>query len=111
FCLFFFSSRRRHTRFSRDWSSDVALPISGSLQFAHDNGVVHRDLKPANIMFRDRFTPVLTDFGIARQNDAAATRLTQTGMMIGKIGRASCREREEGQGDGVALKQHTELSL
>src|SRR5690606_39977451 len=22
-CLFFFSSRRRHTRFSRDWSSDV----------------------------------------------------------------------------------------
>src|SRR5690606_40259424 len=26
---FFFSSRRRHTRFSRDWSSDVALPING----------------------------------------------------------------------------------
>src|SRR5690606_39326633 len=23
FCIFFFSSRRRHTRFSRDWSSDV----------------------------------------------------------------------------------------
>src|SRR5690606_39730667 len=23
FSLFFFSSRRRHTRFSRDWSSDV----------------------------------------------------------------------------------------
>src|SRR5690606_40092454 len=22
-CIFFFSSRRRHTRFSRDWSSDV----------------------------------------------------------------------------------------
>src|SRR5690606_40055969 len=22
-CVFFFSSRRRHTRFSRDWSSDV----------------------------------------------------------------------------------------
>src|SRR5690606_41020532 len=25
--FFFFSSRRRHTRFSRDWSSDCALPI------------------------------------------------------------------------------------
>src|SRR5207253_7232473 len=23
FCLFFFSSRRRHTRWPRDWSSDV----------------------------------------------------------------------------------------
>src|SRR5688572_31414197 len=26
--IFFFSSRRRHTRFDCDWSSDVALPIS-----------------------------------------------------------------------------------
>src|SRR3989449_11161218 len=26
--FFFFSSRRRHTRCSRDWSSDVCLPIS-----------------------------------------------------------------------------------
>src|SRR2546430_4998282 len=28
-CVFFFSSRRRHTRFDCDWSSDVALPIYG----------------------------------------------------------------------------------
>src|SRR5207247_5726424 len=27
-CLFFFSSRRRHTRSTRDWSSTCALPIS-----------------------------------------------------------------------------------
>src|SRR5690606_8559595 len=27
FSFFFFSSRRRHTRFSRDWSSECALPI------------------------------------------------------------------------------------
>src|SRR5438445_12458537 len=27
--FFFFSSRRRHTRYWRDWSSDVCLPISG----------------------------------------------------------------------------------
>src|SRR5579884_1436426 len=26
-CYFFFSSRRRHTRWPRDWSSDVSLPI------------------------------------------------------------------------------------
>src|SRR5690606_40887477 len=34
--FFFFSSRRRHTRFSRDWSSDVCssdLPGLRSLQF------------------------------------------------------------------------------
>src|SRR5690606_40548037 len=35
-CCFFFSSRRRHTRFSRDWSSDVcssdlAAPRAGTM--------------------------------------------------------------------------------
>jgi serine/threonine-protein kinase PpkA len=61
----------------------IVVQVAGALQYAHDNHVVHRDLKPANIMFRDQHTPVLTDFGIARAKDHAATRLTQTGMMIG----------------------------
>src|SRR5256884_4377524 len=30
-CVFFFSSRSRHTRCSRDWSSDGALPILARL--------------------------------------------------------------------------------
>src|SRR5260370_24618512 len=30
--FFFFSSRRRHTRFKCDWSSDVSLPISPSFK-------------------------------------------------------------------------------
>ena len=61
----------------------VVVQIAQALQFAHEHGVVHRDLKPANIMFRDDATPVLTDFGIARQQDSGATRLTQTGMLVG----------------------------
>src|SRR5690606_40103720 len=32
--FFFFSSRRRHTRFSRDWSSDVC---SSDLYYSHVN--------------------------------------------------------------------------
>ena len=61
----------------------VVVQISSALDFAHAHGVVHRDLKPANIMFRDGATPVLTDFGIARYQDGTATRLTQTGMLVG----------------------------
>jgi serine/threonine-protein kinase PpkA len=61
----------------------VVVQIAQALQFAHEHGVVHRDLKPANIMYRDVHTPVLTDFGIAKQQDASATRLTQTGMLVG----------------------------
>src|SRR5690606_40761996 len=33
--LFFFSSRRRHTRFSRDWSSDVCSSDLTTLVIAH----------------------------------------------------------------------------
>src|SRR5690606_42000547 len=34
-CLFFFSSRRRHTRFSRDWSSDVcSSDLGGSVSIS-----------------------------------------------------------------------------
>lgn len=61
----------------------VVVQIAAALQFAHEHGIVHRDLKPANIMFRDEATPVLTDFGIAKQQDQGATRLTQTGMLVG----------------------------
>lgn len=61
----------------------IVVQIAGALQFAHDHGVIHRDLKPSNIMFRDESTPVLTDFGIAKQQDAQQTRLTQTGMLVG----------------------------
>src|SRR5690606_40980277 len=35
-CCFFFSSRRRHTRFSRDWSSDVC---SSDLDGFDENGL------------------------------------------------------------------------
>src|SRR5690625_7060310 len=33
---FFFSSRRRHTRWPRDWSSDVCFPIFLSPPVQHD---------------------------------------------------------------------------
>src|SRR3712207_8177954 len=41
FLFFFFSSRRRHTRYWRDWSSDVC---SSDLGDAADRVVVARDL-------------------------------------------------------------------
>src|SRR5690606_5572125 len=41
FIYFFFSSRRRHTRFSRDWSSTCALPI-----LARDAGF---ELEPSDV--------------------------------------------------------------
>src|SRR5690606_29663557 len=41
FFCFFFSSRRRHTRFSRDWSSDVCSSDLGVLSLALAGRLLH----------------------------------------------------------------------
>ena len=64
--------------------------VCGSLQEAHEKGVVHRDLKPANIFLTKRageedFVKVL-DFGIAKSDEKASAKeqkLTQAGMVLG----------------------------
>src|SRR4051812_11647558 len=54
--------------------------ILSALQYTHSRGVVHRDIKPENIMLtRDRVAKI-TDFGIARIEDAS---MTVVGTMLG----------------------------
>ena len=45
----------------------IIAPIVHGLQLVHKHGILHRDIKPDNIMFRQDGTPVLIDFGAARQ--------------------------------------------
>jgi serine/threonine protein kinase len=61
---------------------DLAARIADCLGFAHRKGVIHRDLKPANILFRRDGTPLLTDFGIAK-NQRLDSDLTATGRIVG----------------------------
>jgi len=76
-------SERMRAGVSLGQALSVIVQTATALEYAHGKGIIHRDLKPANIMFRDGVVPVLTDFGIARQRDSAATALTQAGMMVG----------------------------
>jgi serine/threonine protein kinase len=46
---------------------DVAIGIAHGLEYLHKKGIVHRDIKPENIGFDEFDTPVLFDFGLARQ--------------------------------------------
>jgi serine/threonine protein kinase len=59
----------------------IMQQAGSALSFAHHRGVVHRDVKPANIMIDENGWAVMTDFGIAKIDDAQ--NLTATGTAIG----------------------------
>src|SRR5690606_41070104 len=93
---FFFSSRRRHTRFSRDWSSDVCssdLHAGMGLEWNYPALLVGNVPVTALVLAGSRggVDPVADAEGVTHKalvRVGAATMLERV-----KIGRAACRER------------------
>ena len=54
----------------------LIMPVIKGLGQVHRHGFIHRDIKPANILMRKNGSPVLLDFGSARN----ATRYTASQM-------------------------------
>jgi serine/threonine protein kinase len=46
---------------------EIFVPVLYGLQAVHAKGIMHRDVKPSNIFLRKDGSPVLLDFGAARQ--------------------------------------------
>src|SRR5688500_19136781 len=78
FCVFFFSSRRRHTRLQGDWSSDVCSSDLGVVEKA-----VARLVRPHALRQLVRLTVA----------EPIADLPAYVRRVPVQIGRASCRER------------------
>jgi hypothetical protein len=80
---------------------DTLVKVGAGLSAAHRKGIIHRDVKPANILFRKDGTPLLSDFGIAKQT-AGDSDLTQTGIFLGSPNYMAPEQAETGSIDGRA---------
>src|SRR5205085_4813788 len=102
--FFFFSSRRRHTRFDCDWSSDVCssdlardrsrLPPSAAASPSFPTISAIRPLKSAKMFIAMRSGDAVAPAATGREIGARPSRNPAHGQTTGgEIGRASCRER------------------
>ena len=51
----------------QDEMEEVLFPLLNALEEVHDKGFLHRDIKPSNIYIRRDGSPVLLDFGAAKE--------------------------------------------
>src|SRR5206468_7945905 len=100
---FFFSSRRRHTRSDRDWSSDVCSSDLGREEIEtleNETDFVAAQLGARRVAQCREIVAVNQDF--------AARGLRQSADQVQErrqIGRASCRERVEMSEVGGAVQE------
>lgn len=70
------TASRFGTRRWIDDSVEIVAQVADALAHAHEQGILHRDIKPSNIILREDGTPVLTDFGLAREEGLPSMTLT-----------------------------------
>src|SRR5690349_24009013 len=91
---FFFSSRRRHTRSLRDWSSDVCSSDLPSAPWATPARALFAGFADRLVRRREPGSPKGRMVGGRGVELAAGSAVRRAELF--EIGRASCRERGEG---------------
>src|SRR5699024_11430016 len=99
---FFFSSRRRHTRSKRDWSSDVcSSDLRKGLSLAAEKARACGDRRGHQQIMADRFVDALIGRGDGIDPSTLEIGVLVTDRsLLAQIGRASCREGVRGTGCG-----------
>ena len=81
------AERIRYGPLDQDDALEIARQLCAALEVVHAAGLLHRDLKPDNVMLTEGSRVVLTDFGLAKDLEVAASvELSKTGVLIGTPG-------------------------
>ena len=72
---------QHHARVSVQEAVKITIAIAEGLEHAHAMGIVHCDVKPHNILITDAGRIKVTDFGIARAINSAATMMYTNSVM------------------------------
>src|SRR5207249_9200381 len=104
YCIFFFfSSRRRHTRSKRDWSSDVCSSDLGDRIFTVRGAAGAHHTPPSRGRGGVADAPVSGN-GLRARRVREHSEWCRGRFEQRQIGRASCRERVEGAVGGGGLE-------
>ncbi len=79
--------------------------VCRAIHHAHELGVIHRDLKPSNILVDVAGQPHISDFGMAKQENAEVT-LTVSGQILGTPAYMS---PEQARGDSVNSDRRSDV--
>lgn len=98
--------RLKRNRIEFREAAGLVADLAEAVEYAHEHSIVHRDLKPSNIILDKSGRPHITDFGLAKRNDAGDPSITSDGRVMGTPAYMS---PEQAAGDPHAVDARTDV--